>query len=57
VEEASRALVEATNRIGSYDNVTAAVIRMVGPITAPAKKAGLAGLASRLIGRFAAKTG
>jgi protein phosphatase len=52
VAEASRSLVEATNRIGSYDNVTAAVIRMVGPIAAPAKKGGLAGLASRLMNRL-----
>jgi serine/threonine protein phosphatase PrpC len=57
VDEASRALVEATNQLGSYDNVTAAVIRMVGPIAAPTKKGGLTGMASRLIGRFAAKTG
>ena len=52
VEDASRSLVEATNRLGSYDNVTAAVIRMVGPIAAPAKKGGLAGLASRLMNRL-----
>jgi len=46
---ASRALVEAANRRGTPDNLTAAVVRMVGPTPHPP---GEGGLGARLRGLF-----
>jgi len=48
---ASRALVEAANRRGTFDNLTAAVVRMVGPTPRPPGEGGLAAQLRRLFGK------
>jgi protein phosphatase len=45
---ASRALVDAANGRGTFDNLTAAVVRMVGPTPKPPGEGGLAGKLRRL---------
>jgi len=48
--QACRALIETANGRGTPDNVTAAVVRMIGPISPPARAPGLAERFRRLIG-------
>lgn len=50
---ACRALVDAANALGTADNATAAVVRMVGPIPGAAPRAGIGGRLRRLLGRGA----
>jgi len=48
---ASRALIEAANRRGTPDNLTAAVVRMVGPTPHPPAEGGIGARLRRLFGR------
>ena len=48
---ASRALVEAANRRGTADNLTAAVVRMVGPTPPPPGEGGLMARVRRMFGQ------
>ncbi len=48
---ACRSLIDAANERGTPDNVTAAVMRMIGPAPARAGPPGLAGTLRRLLGR------
>ncbi|HTP53244.1 MAG TPA: protein phosphatase 2C domain-containing protein [Anaeromyxobacteraceae bacterium] len=48
---AARALVEAANRRGTADNLTAAVVRMVGPTPHPPGESGIGAWVKRLLRR------
>src|SRR5207248_9989450 len=47
---ACRALIDAANARGTPDNLTAAVVRMIGPIPARPRPAGLGGKLPQLVG-------